>query len=179
MLVERSVVNEFVSRIEESVAVLPTIESEREIKIILGQRADNKMWMPVGGSVEEEDAFPLDALKREWSEETGSSLHDCIQLSGRQRLLVYPANDPTHWGYLYYGRFIGSELPQPKEGSELIRLKAFGPEEIYLLLKHYETSLYRPDLNHRVLVMWAFSMSDEFYLNTGKRSKYDNSLEKF
>jgi len=132
--------------IEGSVVVYPLIESREGTKVVLGQRADNNMWMPVGGGFEEgEHPFNTkETIEREWYEEIGIPLHDVIKMPDYPSEMVL---SPYSIGFVYLGRFIGDKLPQPKEGSELINLKAFSMIELCELLEQYKTLLYKPEYN--------------------------------
>ncbi len=133
--------------ITASVSMVLLLSSPEGCQIVLGQKANDGRWTLVGGGMGPRET-PFEALRREWQEETGSSLGEQIDLARLPPDVVTSfRSDHTSLGLVYLGTFIGDRLPQPPSGSELVRLKAFTPSELRQLLTQAQTSLYRPDMN--------------------------------
>jgi len=134
-----------------SVAVIPFYKSlQGELGILLGTRREDSLITPIGGGMEQGE-LPIDALNREWREETSLPFTYLNFLDQRPVEIVSPGVKKTSLGLLYFAQLtkeIG--LPFYPGTSEISQLNLYTPDKIQELLLNTHR-LYRPDLNHTTL----------------------------
>ena len=104
-----------------------------EGRLLLGQRADNRLWGYSGGAIEIDERAE-DCARRELKEEMGLTAEEITLFyvnSGPETHYVYPNGDEVSNVEIVYlcGKYHGR--PRCADG-EMIRLRYFRPEEISL-----------------------------------------------
>lgn len=106
---------------------------DKDGRLLLGQRADNRYWSYSGGAVEIDEKVE-DCARRELLEEMGIVAEEieffCVN-SGPEAHYIYPNGDEvSNIEIMYICRRYHGE-PQCKDG-EMLQLRYFAPEEIDL-----------------------------------------------
>ncbi|OGM05049.1 hypothetical protein A2715_03545 [Candidatus Woesebacteria bacterium RIFCSPHIGHO2_01_FULL_39_32] len=130
-----------------SVGVIPLYESPDGSKgVVLGLRIEDGLWTPIAGGLENQE-YDLEALCREWQEETGLNPEESLQLFPIPLTTTSPQPGKTSVGITYIGKYTGPALPLRAWGDEIEVLESFAPERLKNLLDNPEGHLFRPDLN--------------------------------
>ena len=145
MFPENSVENR--PRFSASVGVIPLYEGpDKSIGVVLGLRIADGLWTPIAGGLEKHEN-DLEALYREWQEETGLKPEESLQLFPIPLTTASPQLEKTSVGITYVGRYTGPALPLRAYGEEIDKLESFTPERLKVLLDDPYGKLFRPDLN--------------------------------
>ena len=105
--------------------------ADKDGRILLGRRLDNRMWTYSGGSVEIDERVE-DCAKRELSEEMGMTAEEITFFmvnSGAEAHYVYPNGDEVSNIEIVYLCKKWQGVPKPADG-ELTALRFFACDEI-------------------------------------------------
>lgn len=139
----------------------------------MGERAEDAMISPIAGGLEKGET-PLEALRREWVEETTLSF-DYIKLDSDVPITtVSPQLDRTSVGLVYLGVLDRNiKLPFYPMTREIASINFYNPEDLRILLCNYKEKLFRPDLNFDILrkILYMLSSREGLILDLYKNAE--------